>query len=119
MHLLPVTFKLMPLAILLGLVTILISIPLLYHAVAPNRLYGFRTRKTLSNSDIWYKANKFMARELVAAGAVSIMLAIVAMLVYLRIIMFTDIQATGLFILIFLVPLVIAIFRSLSYLKKL
>ena len=119
MDLLPVTFKLMPLAILLGLAMILISLPLLYNAIGPNWFYGFRTRKTISNSDIWYKANKNMARELIAAGTVTIMLAIIAMLVYLRITMFTNIQANGLFLLILLVPLAIAVLRSTLYLKKL
>lgn len=119
MDFLPLTFKLMPTAVLLGIVIILISMPLLYSAIGPNRFYGFRTRKTLSNPDIWYKANKYMARELVAAGTVTIVLATAAMLVYLRITMFTDIQANGLFLLILLVPLGIAVLRSLSYLKKL
>jgi len=116
---LPITFMLMLAAMLLGLMMILISIPLLYSAIGPNRFYGFRTRKTLSSLDLWYKANKHAAKELVAAGMVIIMLAIGAMLVFLRVTMFTTIQAIALFIMVTSVPLVIAVLRSSLYLKKL
>lgn len=116
---LPITFKMMPIAILVGLLLISISIPLIHKAIGPNWFHGFRTRKTLSNPEIWYKANKYMGKELVAAGIVIIMLAVIAMAVHLRIIMFTAIQANALFILVLLVPLVMAILRSVSYLKKL
>jgi uncharacterized membrane protein len=119
MNELPITFKLMPAAILLGIITILISIPLLYNAIGPNRLYGFRTRKTLSSPDLWYKANRYAARELVAAGMVIITLAIVTLLIHLRITMFTTIQAFALFITVTAIPLVIAVLRGLLYLKKL
>ena len=91
----PITFKLMPAAMLLGIIMILLSIPLLY------------------------RANKYVARELIAAGMVIIVLAIGAMLVHLRLTMFTPIQAVALFIMVTAIPLVIAVLRSLLYLKKL
>jgi hypothetical protein len=109
----------MPVAMLLGVMIILVSIPLLYNAIGPNRFYGFRTRKILSSPDLWYKANKYAARELVAAGMVIIMLAVGTMLVHLRVTMFTTIQAAALFIMVTYVPLVIAALRSSLYLKKL
>ena len=37
----------------------LISIPLILKRVPPNRLYGVRTAKTLSDSTTWYKVNRF------------------------------------------------------------
>src|SRR5512147_1357328 len=43
--------------VLLPIVNILISLPLVLKLVPPNRWYGFRTRKTLSNPEIWYEAN--------------------------------------------------------------
>ncbi len=92
---LPITFKLMPAAMLLGIIMILLSIPLLH------------------------RANKHVARELIAAGMVIIILAIVTMLIHLSITMFTTIQAFALFIMVIAVPLLIAVLRSLSYLKKL
>jgi hypothetical protein len=119
MNELPITFKLMPAAMLVGLLFILISLPLLYNAIGPNWLYGFRTRKTLSNPDIWYKANKYMAKELTAAGIVIIMLALISLAVHLTLMMFTSIQAIALFILVLDTPLTIAVLRSALYLKKL
>jgi hypothetical protein len=119
MNELPITFKLMSAAMLAGLLMILISLPLLYNAIGPNWLYGFRTRKTLSNPDIWYKANKYMAKELIAAGIVIILLAIITLLIHLKITMFTTIQAVALFLMVIDVPLAIAVLRSALYLRKL
>ncbi len=61
--------------ILLYLVYILIivlSIPLILQKVGPNSLYGFRTAKTLSNDEMWYKTNKFGGWTMVVAGLVSL-----------------------------------------------
>ena len=91
---LPITFKLMPTAMLLGIIMILLSIPLLY------------------------RANKYVARELIAAGMVIIVLAIGAMFVHLRLTMFTTIQAVALFIMVTAVPSIIAVLRSLLHLKN-
>ncbi len=44
-------------SILLPIINILISLPLILKLVPPNRWYGFRTRKMLSNAEIWYEAN--------------------------------------------------------------
>jgi hypothetical protein len=35
------------------------SIPLVLALVPVNRFYGFRTRKTLADSRVWYGANRF------------------------------------------------------------
>ena len=37
----------------------LVSIPLIANLVPPNRFYGFRTPRTLSNERIWYRVNRF------------------------------------------------------------
>ena len=52
----------------IGLLFIGISIPLLYEKIGPNSCYGFRTRKTLSNEEIWYKANKYMGKGFIILG---------------------------------------------------
>ncbi|HSU68836.1 MAG TPA: SdpI family protein [Tepidisphaeraceae bacterium] len=54
----------------LGILIVGFGIPLARGKVAPNRLYGFRTRKTLSDPAIWYPANRFAGRGLIAAGIV-------------------------------------------------
>ena len=56
-----------------------ISLPLINEKVKPNLMYGFRTKKTLSNVEIWYKANKYAGKVLlnwsivVAVGLVLIL----------------------------------------------
>ncbi len=47
-----------------------ISIPLILERVPPNRAYGFRTAKTLSDPQIWYAANRASGHDLLVAGAV-------------------------------------------------
>ena len=37
----------------------LASIPLMLNAVPPNRVYGFRTQQTLTNRELWFRANRF------------------------------------------------------------
>ncbi len=49
----------------------LLGIPLVSRLVPPNRLYGFRTTKTLSRPDIWYPANLFAGYALMLAAAIS------------------------------------------------
>lgn len=46
-----------------------VSIPLILERVPPNRHYGLRTRKTLSNERVWYAANRVGGRDLLLAGA--------------------------------------------------
>ena len=48
------------------------SLPMILGKVGPNRIYGFRTRKTLSDPSIWYPANR-------AAGWFTLASAVVAL----------------------------------------
>jgi uncharacterized membrane protein len=47
------------------------SIPLMLNVVPPNRLYGFRTRQTLANRDLWFRANRFAGCALFIASGTS------------------------------------------------
>ena len=60
----------MPVAIL-----VLISLPLVVGMVPPNRIYGFRTAKTLSDSTIWYSANRFGGFAMIMAAAAYMVIA--------------------------------------------
>ena len=71
------------LPIALPLITIVIAIPLVLQKVPPNLWYGFRTRKTLSDTDIWYRANYL-------GGAALMFSAIVALVVNVLISMILD-----------------------------
>lgn len=55
-----------------ALVLIGLSIPLIRRMVAPNSWYGFRVRQTLGDPAVWYEANAYSGRCLLAAGIVII-----------------------------------------------
>ena len=58
----------------LPLITILVAIPLVLQRVPPNLWYGFRTRTTLSDRDIWYRANYLGGAALLYSGIVALVL---------------------------------------------
>jgi len=43
-----------------ALVLFVIALPLVLGLIPPNSLYGFRTKKTLSDGDVWYRVNRFV-----------------------------------------------------------
>ncbi len=52
----------------------LVALPLIFKWVPPNRIYGFRTARTLADTGIWYRANQFCGWAILLASAVSIVL---------------------------------------------
>ena len=58
--------------VLLPIVNIVISLPLVLKLIPLNRWYGFRTRKTLSNPDVWYEANYKGGVGLIVASVVAL-----------------------------------------------
>ena len=53
---------------LVGLLFVGLSVPLIRQRVPPNRFYGFRTAKTLSDPTIWYEVNRISGNDLFIAG---------------------------------------------------
>jgi uncharacterized membrane protein len=53
-----------------ALVLFIVALPLVLGVVPPNRLYGFRTKKTLSDADVWYRVNRFAAIAIMLASVV-------------------------------------------------
>lgn len=49
--------------------------------VKPNRFYGFRTPKTLSDERIWYEANEYAGKLLLAMGLICMAAAILLYLI--------------------------------------
>ncbi len=47
---------------------IVFGIPMALRFVPPNPFYGYRTRKTFSSQDIWYRANRFCGWAMVISG---------------------------------------------------
>jgi SdpI/YfhL protein family len=54
-----------------------LGIPLMKRKVPPNYVYGFRVRKTLEDSKIWYDANEYCGRCLFWLGVVIIVCGVV------------------------------------------
>jgi len=44
--------------------------------IPPNRITGLRTEKTLGSPDVWYPANAYAGRCLIAAGIVQLVLVV-------------------------------------------
>lgn len=71
-----------------GLITVLgvnallalIAAPLVRRKIPPNGLYGYRTRATLSDTELWYAANAHFGRRLLWAAFIG---AAAAAVVYL------------------------------------
>ena len=72
----------MLLAILLftfiGLLMVGLSIPIIRGRIAPNNWYGFRTKRTLADPDIWYTVNAWAGRRLLGIGAALTVLGLLA-----------------------------------------
>jgi uncharacterized membrane protein len=56
--------------VLIGVVLFFVGLPLARKKVGRNRTYGFRTPKTLSNDELWYKANETAGYGFMASGAI-------------------------------------------------
>ena len=102
--------------VIIGFVITVVCIPFLFDRIKPNQWYGFRTPKTLSNPEIWYKANKYMAKNMSIAGMVIMGIFIILPLIKHR---FDMMLGIVLFYFIIIIPILVAIIRSLLYLRKL
>lgn len=51
-----------------GLLMVSVAVPLVRRKVGPNALYGFRVRRTLDDSRVWYDANAFAGKCLFVSG---------------------------------------------------
>jgi uncharacterized membrane protein len=62
--------RMMILFTITGLVLAIIGMPLSMGKIPPNHFYGFRTRRTLSDPDIWYPANVYAGRLMTIGGLI-------------------------------------------------
>lgn len=66
-----------------GALLILLGLPLALGKVRPNRFYGFRTLKTLSEEWYWYSANRYAGRAVTAAGLATLLPSLIFLFVEL------------------------------------
>jgi uncharacterized membrane protein len=88
----------------------LVSIPLMLNIVPPNRVYGFRTRRTLADPVVWFRANRFAGTALFIASAFS------AILFAVRPEFASGRSLAGL--VVFVVPLLVALVASFAYVQR-
>jgi uncharacterized membrane protein len=65
--------------VFIGALFIGLGVPLMLQSVKPNRWYGFRTPKTLSDPEIWYAVNRVTGRDLLIGGAVLVCVALLTL----------------------------------------
>lgn len=65
------------LVVLLPVVVLLLSVPLVLKMIPPNRLYGVRTAKTYSSSDLWYAGNRIGGIYMIVASLCALILGLV------------------------------------------
>ncbi len=65
-----------------GLLVALLGLPLLAGWVKPNRVYGFRTPRTVADREVWYPANRMMAQSLVIGGLLGALAAMIGGLMW-------------------------------------
>jgi uncharacterized membrane protein len=54
----------------MGLLLTALALPMIYDKIPPNKFYGFRTPRTLSDPNVWYPANRVAGRDLAVAGVI-------------------------------------------------
>lgn len=58
----------------IAMLLIVLAIPLALRRVPRNPVYGYRTRAAMATDDIWYAANAYFARMLIATSLCSVIL---------------------------------------------
>jgi uncharacterized membrane protein len=53
---------------IVGVVFVVLGIPLFQGRVPPNAWYGCRTKKSLSDQEIWYAVNRVTGQDMIIAG---------------------------------------------------
>ena len=59
-----------------GAVSVVVGLPLARRIVRPNRWYGLRVPATFADEHVWYEANAVAGRDLMALGALLLVVAL-------------------------------------------
>lgn len=96
--------------VLVSLLMIGLALPLLKNQVAPNRIYGFRTLKSLASPENWYVISRYAAKQLILWSTASLTLAGVGFFLTIE-------EASTLFWAYLLLPAVAALIACLLTLR--
>ncbi len=100
----------------LGALSVVLGIPLYLQKIKPNYIYGYRTRRTLSDERIWYAANKYFAKLFIISGIVTTSASLILFLIAANI---DIIIANLLLVLIVALPLAVSIIMTERYIRGL
>jgi uncharacterized membrane protein len=50
----------------------ILALPLAMAVVPPNRIYGYRTTRTLADREVWFRANRVAGLAVIVASAVAL-----------------------------------------------
>jgi uncharacterized membrane protein len=98
-----------------SLLLTLLAIPMVAGKIPPNPWYGFRTRASLEDPELWYKVNRYSGRWLLVIGVLG---AVVALALYPLCAPGGETYAT-LYALIILPLLTLSVLDSLRYQRSL
>ena len=65
-----------------SLLLVAFAVPLALRLVPRNAVYGFRTRATMANDELWFSANAYFGQRLIVGTVIGCALAIVTFLVF-------------------------------------
>lgn len=99
--------------LIVDVVFVVMAIPLMQRKVRPNALYGYRTRATMSDKALWYEANAHFGRGLLIGSAIS---GVAALVIWM---MKPPDQLIPLFIVILVVPSLIAAIATARHIRRL
>jgi hypothetical protein len=111
--------------LIVGILNIVIARPLILRRIGPNRLYGFRTPKTLGDAQVWYDANEYSGKTLRTAGIATIVagllqFAVLLLLSLSRVADSPSFQVVYLFVgfLVIIIPTSWSVIESFRYLGR-
>jgi len=106
-----------------GVLCALLGLPMMFGKVKPNRWYGFRTKKTLNDEKIWYAANGYAGKWLIACGIIMAAAGIILLIVMPAIVLKKGYPGNDKYAVIFLiatmVPITTMVIASLLKIRKL
>ncbi len=96
-------------SVTVGIIFFVLGIPFIFKLIPPNPLYGFRTRSTLDNEELWYPVNKNAGIDMVVLGIIFILLPFIP---------FVKNYFTICFIPVMLMGLAFMLFRGFAYIHN-
>jgi hypothetical protein len=93
-----------------------LSLPLIFNKVRPNDWYGVRVKKTLTNEDLWYKANAYFGKELLIASIIVLSACVFLFFVKDRMTLNTFLITVST---VLMLPYIVAVVKTFLYLRRL